>query len=234
LLRLVLELPRVALPVLDQARIVVSLVEVLENGGEDLRFFVRKGYPPTLRIEEVVAAGSLKERRLSEDILVRRKEPSLTAHSECDYGRGSGGLVAGVLVVVVVVIAVVVVHRDRRRVLLGERSLQLCQLRVVSCRTLLLQSRSLVDPALALVLRPERTLEHGCGGVLAVASSGRRTDCWMKLKSEWHSRTSDAMRGDICKLYPEESRMRLGREGRGSVRQESDETSEESGGGGGW
>ena len=39
------------------------------------------------------------------------------------------------------------------------------------------------------------------------------------------------MRGDICELYLEESRVRTRREGRGSVRQESDETSEESGGG---
>jgi len=58
----VLELPRVAVLVVQQAGVVVALVEVLENGREDLGFFVGKRNPLALRIEVLVPADALKER----------------------------------------------------------------------------------------------------------------------------------------------------------------------------
>lgn len=138
----VLELPGVARSVMNQPRVVVPLVEVLENGGENLRFLIGEVNPPALRIKELLAAGPIEEGRLAEDIFVRSKEPALAADGQGDDGGGRGGL--------------------RRRVLLVvERSLQFRQL-LVSGDTLLLllESGGLVDAVLGL-LRAERALEHG-------------------------------------------------------------------------
>ena len=91
----VLELPRVAVPVVDKARVVVTLVEVLEDGGEDLGFFVGEGDPPALRIKVAAAAGVVEEGRLAQDVFVRCKEATVGADGEGDDGRrrsvGDGG-----------------------------------------------------------------------------------------------------------------------------------------------
>lgn len=82
----VLELPRVAVPVVDEAGVVVTLVEVLEDGGEDLGFFVGEGYSLALRLEELASAGGLEEGRLEEDVLVSGKQSALASHGQGDDG----------------------------------------------------------------------------------------------------------------------------------------------------
>jgi len=84
----VLELPGVTVPVMNQARIVISLVEILEHGREDLGLLVRKGDSLVHGIRRVLATGRLKERRLAEDVLVCRKQTPLAANGKGDNGRG--------------------------------------------------------------------------------------------------------------------------------------------------
>ncbi len=69
----VLELPRVSVLVVQQARVVVALVEVLEDGAEDLRFLVRQRDPLALRLEVVAGQDLLEEGSLGQHVLVRGK-----------------------------------------------------------------------------------------------------------------------------------------------------------------
>lgn len=85
---MVLELPRVALLVVEQTWVVVTLVEIFEDGGEHLGFFVGNGDPLALCLEATSATGGLKERRLAEYILMCCKEPAISTNSQSDDGRG--------------------------------------------------------------------------------------------------------------------------------------------------
>lgn len=127
--------------VVKQAWVVVALVEVLKNSREDLGFFVGNGNPLTLRIEVLVTADALKERRLAQDLLVRRKQSSFSAHGKSNDGRAESLL-----------------HGHA----LFNRPLQFRQLLgIISNSVGPLQPRRLVDS----VLGPERALaEHGGGG----------------------------------------------------------------------
>lgn len=146
---LVLEFPRVALLVVKQTWVVVTLVEIFEDGGEHLGFFVGKGDSLALCLEATSAAGGLKERRLAEYFLVCCKESAISTNRQGDDRRGRRrgcGCRCGLL---------------GNRILLIERSLQLRHFRVVPLGARSLVSRRLVDAA--GVLRPKRALEHGCG-----------------------------------------------------------------------
>lgn len=88
----VLELPSVSVLVMDQAGVVVTLVEVLENGGEDLGFLVREGDPLTLHVVKLAPARGVEEGRLAEDIFVRGEKPTLATDRQSDDGRGGEGV----------------------------------------------------------------------------------------------------------------------------------------------
>jgi len=90
----ILELPRVAVLVVHQAGVVVALVEVLEDGAEDLRLLIGERDPPVLRIRNGPAQDPVEERSLAQHILMRRKQPCLGAHHHGDDGRGGKVLLA--------------------------------------------------------------------------------------------------------------------------------------------
>ncbi len=87
-----LQLPRVPLLVVDQARIVIGLVKILEDGREDLGFFVGQRDLLGLRVHHLVLQDALEEGRGSEDILVGCKDPLFLADDEGnDGGDGAAG-----------------------------------------------------------------------------------------------------------------------------------------------
>jgi hypothetical protein len=70
-----------------EAGVVIALVEVLENRGEDLGFFVGQGDPLGRAVGEVVAAkGVLEEGRGAEDVFVSGEETLFAADDEGDDG----------------------------------------------------------------------------------------------------------------------------------------------------
>lgn len=82
----IFQAPCLALAVVFQSGVVVALVEVLEDGGEDFRVLVRKVDTLVVAGEELVPAGVLEVRRVAEDVLVSGKETLLVA--DC-YGDDS-------------------------------------------------------------------------------------------------------------------------------------------------
>jgi hypothetical protein len=149
----ILELPRVAVPAVDEAWVVVTLVEILEDGGENLWLLVGESDSPALGVEEAAAADAIEKGRLAEDVFVGCKEAAVGANSEGDDGRrGRGGVGDG--------------GGDGRGPgggglvrLVVERSLQLRQLGLVPERALLAGgTRRLFDAD--GVLRAKRALEH--------------------------------------------------------------------------
>jgi hypothetical protein len=79
--------------VVDQARVVVALVQVLENGRENLGLLVGQVYPLVGRLEELAAAGCLEPGRVGQDILVCSEEALLVSNGDGD--DGAGGVLAG-------------------------------------------------------------------------------------------------------------------------------------------
>lgn len=73
---------------MDQPRIVVAFVEVFEDGGKDLGFFVGKGDSLACCFEELASAGRLKERRDAEDVFVSGEKSLFSSDNECDDGGG--------------------------------------------------------------------------------------------------------------------------------------------------
>lgn len=80
----IFEVPAVALLVILHARVVVALIEILEDRREDFRFLIRKIDPLVGRLEELSAARSLKPWRVGKYIFVRGEESLLAANSDCD------------------------------------------------------------------------------------------------------------------------------------------------------
>lgn len=95
ILAILFQLPRVALLAVHQPRIVVALVQVLENGREDLGFFIGQRDLLVLRVHHLVLEHALEERGSAEDILVGGENPLLLTYDE---GDDSGDGVAGVRV----------------------------------------------------------------------------------------------------------------------------------------
>jgi hypothetical protein len=56
-----LKLPRISLLVVDEARIIVALVEILEDGREDLGLLIRQRDLLALRVEHLVLQHALEE-----------------------------------------------------------------------------------------------------------------------------------------------------------------------------
>lgn len=123
-----------------------TYVEILQNTAKDLRFFVRKINPLTLRTRTILTTTRRrKERARNQHILVRRKQAALLPHREGHDGGGEGS------------------SRARARGAPTERLLQSRQLRRIPIRLRLLQLDSLLHAVRRAV---ERALEHGCGGIV--------------------------------------------------------------------
>lgn len=73
----ILELPRVVALAIEQVRVIVTLVEVLEDGGKDFGFFVGKVDSLTLGREELSSASRREERRHAKDVLVSCEQSTL-------------------------------------------------------------------------------------------------------------------------------------------------------------
>jgi hypothetical protein len=86
-----LQLPRVALLVVNETWVVVALVEVFENGREDFGFFVGKGYLLGLRVHHLVLQDTLEERRSGKNILVGGEDPLFLTDDEGDDGGDGVG-----------------------------------------------------------------------------------------------------------------------------------------------
>jgi hypothetical protein len=94
LLRGLLQLPRVALLVVNEAGIVVALVEVLENRREDLGLFVRQGNLLALGVEHLILEDTLEEGRDGKHILVGGEDSLFLANDQGHDGRD--GVTAGI------------------------------------------------------------------------------------------------------------------------------------------
>lgn len=81
-----LNLPGVAALVVDKTRRVVTLVEVLEDGGKDLGVFFREGKTLAGGFHVLLPQNGAEERRLGQDILMSSEYPLLRADDECDDG----------------------------------------------------------------------------------------------------------------------------------------------------
>jgi hypothetical protein len=80
----ILELPSASALVMQQAWVVVALVEVFEDTGKNLGFLVGKVDPLTLSLEKLPPASRRKERRQTENVLVRCKKSSLATDRDGD------------------------------------------------------------------------------------------------------------------------------------------------------
>lgn len=81
-----LQFPRVPLLVVYQPGEVVTLVKKLENGRENLGFFVGERDLLSLRVHQLVFQDALKEGRGPKNVLMSSKDPLLLANDESDNG----------------------------------------------------------------------------------------------------------------------------------------------------
>lgn len=81
-----LDLPCVATLVVDQARRVVALVQVLEDRREDLGLLVREGEALARGLHVLRAQGGSQDGRFHQDLLMGGKDACLPADDESDDG----------------------------------------------------------------------------------------------------------------------------------------------------
>lgn len=89
------DLPRVSLLVVDQARIVVPFVHVLQDGGEDFRFLISQVDALVVRrvcIHVHVRQVALEPRRCTQDIFVGGEDALVSSDNEGDNGRCQGAV----------------------------------------------------------------------------------------------------------------------------------------------
>ena len=82
-----LDLPCVPTLVVDQSRRVVTLVQVLEDGREDLGLLIRQGDALPRGLHVLRAKGRSQDGRLHQDFLMGGKDASLAADDQGDDGR---------------------------------------------------------------------------------------------------------------------------------------------------
>jgi len=72
----------------QQAWVVVTLVQVFEDAGEYLGFFVRQIHLLHVGFEELAFQRSTEEGGQRQDILMSSKDSLITTHNQGDYGAG--------------------------------------------------------------------------------------------------------------------------------------------------
>jgi len=80
----IFEFPRVSALAEEQFGVVVTLVEVLEDGGDDFGFFVGKFNSLALGIEKFASACNREKWRQTEDIFVRCEQSTLSTNNQSD------------------------------------------------------------------------------------------------------------------------------------------------------
>lgn len=80
-----LQLPRVAALAVHEARVVIALVHELQDGREDLGFFVRESYALCVSLGKILVQRRSKERREAENVLMGGEEAVFVADDERDY-----------------------------------------------------------------------------------------------------------------------------------------------------
>ena len=90
------EFPDIAAFVVQEAGVVVALVEVLEHATEDLGLFFREGDAFGGGFEELAAAAGGEEGREGEDVFVGGEEALVRADNEGDDRGGEGADFRGV------------------------------------------------------------------------------------------------------------------------------------------
>lgn len=81
----ILQFTAIATLVLQKPRVVVALVEVLEDAGEDFGLLVGQVNPFVVGFEELAATVGCEERGDAEDVFVGGKETLLRADADGDY-----------------------------------------------------------------------------------------------------------------------------------------------------
>lgn len=81
----ILQFPGIAGPVVEKSRVVVTLVEVLEDAGEHFGLLIGQVDSLAVGFEELAATAGDKEGRDAEDVFVSSEETSLGANADGDY-----------------------------------------------------------------------------------------------------------------------------------------------------
>jgi hypothetical protein len=80
----ILKFPGILSLVVEQPGVVITLVKVLENRGQDLWLLFGQVDAFSIRLEELASAGCFEEGRLAEDIFVSGKETLLWTDTDGD------------------------------------------------------------------------------------------------------------------------------------------------------
>lgn len=83
-----LEHPGLTALVVKQAGVVVTLVQILENAGENLRFLCRQVDASSSGLEELTVQRLREERGMGQDVFMRGKQSLVGTHDDCHDGRG--------------------------------------------------------------------------------------------------------------------------------------------------
>lgn len=83
-----LEQPSVPAFIVDKPGIVVALVQILEDTGEDFGFFVWQIDATRVRLEELASQRRREERRVVQYVFVCCEQSLVWSNHECDYGAG--------------------------------------------------------------------------------------------------------------------------------------------------
>ena len=146
----ILQLPLVALLVVEEAGVVISFVEVFEYRGENFGFFVRQFYPFRDALVKLTFESGGEEGRQGEDVLVACEQALVASYDQCDDRTCQGAMRS-----------VRARLSKRKEVIMPSkrwavhRLLQL-QLRGISAKRSLARLRSLARA----IPRVERSLEH--------------------------------------------------------------------------
>lgn len=143
---------------MQQAGVVVALVEILEDTGKDFGFFVRKMNPLALALEELSLASRRKEGRQAENILVGCKKSILSTNRQGDDRRGQSPAC------------------DQCQSSMAHTTVNTADLPAIGRRTLLHRPLQLRQPhriptrllrldSLLHAIMTGRSLEHGCDGL---------------------------------------------------------------------
>jgi len=92
-----LERPGVSALVVDQARRVVTLVQILEDAGEDFGVLVGKEEASIVAFEELLMTGRCEEGRVAQYVFVGGKQSFFLSHHNSDDGGGESGRAARIL-----------------------------------------------------------------------------------------------------------------------------------------
>ena len=78
------QFPGITSFVVQQPRVIVALVEILQDAGKDLWLLIRQSYPFCMGFEELSSAAGGKEWRDTKHVFMGREQTLLPAHADRD------------------------------------------------------------------------------------------------------------------------------------------------------